>query len=343
MAILNMDNIFDKLHEYIDRKTDSVELNLKDLFDEYGVKEVLEALPQVNSVANNLVEIKDVAHNIYAVKTCYDDIQYIKAAPQAAQTAIEKAAEAADSATEADTHRGNAYLWSSAPEDVPVDDGVHQGYSAYHWAQKAGAVVNDPSDYYMRDGSLPITNDFAGGGFKITNIADGINVNDSATVGQVSNMVTDVEDELDAHRTNTNNPHSVTAAQVGALTPTGDGSGLTGITPSQVGADPAGSADAVQTNLDTHTADTGNPHSVTKAQVGLDFVIDTGDGNQYLANDGTYKYISTDGSIPELAKGEYIKAEDPSGTYQNVFGPGEDGGSYEDKLLIGSSSFTNVS
>jgi len=59
---------------------------------------------------------------------------------------------------------------------------------------------------------------------------------------------------LDAHTGDTNNPHSVTATQVGA--------------------DPAGSASAVQANLDTHTSDTSNPHSVTAEQAGAQAVSD---------------------------------------------------------------------
>ena len=56
------------------------------------------------------------------------------------------------------------------------------------------------------------------------------------------------DEELLAHTSRTDNPHSVTAGQVGA--------------------DPAGSAGSVQSNLDTHIADNTNPHSVTAAQVG---------------------------------------------------------------------------
>ena len=55
---------------------------------------------------------------------------------------------------------------------------------------------------------------------------------------------------LDAHIANLSNPHATTAAQVGA--------------------DPAGSASAVQTNLTAHENDTGNPHATTAAQVGAD-------------------------------------------------------------------------
>ena len=47
---------------------------------------------------------------------------------------------------------------------------------------------------------------------------------------------------------------------------------LSGFTASEIGADPAGSASAVQTNLNAHTSNTSNPHGVTKAQVGLENV-----------------------------------------------------------------------
>ncbi|WP_293009542.1 MULTISPECIES: hypothetical protein [unclassified Oscillibacter] len=51
-----------------------------------------------------------------------------------------------------------------------------------------------------------------------------------------------------AHVVRTDNPHSVTAAQVGA--------------------DPSGSAAAVQANLNAHTVRMDNPHGVTAAQIG---------------------------------------------------------------------------
>ena len=59
-----------------------------------------------------------------------------------------------------------------------------------------------------------------------------------------------VQKNLDAHTGNKNNPHAVTAAQVGA--------------------DPAGSAAAVQSSLSAHTGNRSNPHSVTAQQVGAD-------------------------------------------------------------------------
>ena len=67
----------------------------------------------------------------------------------------------------------------------------------------------------------------------------------------------DIQSNLDNHTGNKNNPHGVTAAQVGA--------------------DPAGSADAVQESLAAHTSDKNNPHGVTAAQVGLENVDNTSD------------------------------------------------------------------
>ncbi|RKZ97291.1 MAG: hypothetical protein DRQ42_09730, partial [Gammaproteobacteria bacterium] len=47
------------------------------------------------------------------------------------------AGESSDSAGESSDSATHSYNWSSAGEDVPVDDGTNQGFSAYHWAQKA--------------------------------------------------------------------------------------------------------------------------------------------------------------------------------------------------------------
>lgn len=76
-----------------------------------------------------------------------------------------------------------------------------------------------------------------------------------------------------AHVGRTDNPHSVT--------------------PAQIGADPSGSAAAVQANLNTHTVRTDNPHGVTAAQIGAATAVEqqamapllrlqTGLGNEYI-------------------------------------------------------------
>ena len=86
---------------------------------------------------------------------------------------------------------------------------------------------------------------------------------------------------IDAHLVDKNNPHQVTAEQVGADasgsaaavqtkldTHTANKNNPHQVTAEQVGADASGSAAAVQTKLDTHTANKNNPHQVTAEQIG---------------------------------------------------------------------------
>ena len=51
-------------------------------------------------------------------------------------------------AAEATTARNLAYNWAQNPEDSAIDDGVNPaGFSAYHWSQKAAAVVGGVTDF----------------------------------------------------------------------------------------------------------------------------------------------------------------------------------------------------
>src|SRR5690606_25068947 len=63
------------------------------------------------------------------------------AALQSENNAAASELSAAGSAGAAATSQGFAYDWSSAAEDAPVNDGVRSGFSAYHWAAKAAALV----------------------------------------------------------------------------------------------------------------------------------------------------------------------------------------------------------
>ena len=86
---------------------------------------------------------------------------------------------------------------------------------------------------------------------------------------------------IDAHLVDKNNPHQVTAEQIGADasgsaaavqtkldTHTANKNNPHQVTAEQIGADASGSAAAVQTKLDTHTANKNNPHQVTAEQIG---------------------------------------------------------------------------
>ena len=85
---------------------------------------------------------------------------------------------------------------------------------------------------------------------------------------------------VSAHTGNRSNPHAVTAAQVGA--------------------DPVGSAAAVQTSLTAHTGSQSNPHSVTAAQVGLGNVDNTSDLNKPIS---TATQTALNGKAPAYTYG----------------------------------------
>ena len=70
------------------------------------------------------------------------------------------------------------------------------------------------------------------------------------SLGAVRSTTEDLQEGLAAHAGNRENPHGVTAQQVGA--------------------DPAGTGAAVQQALNSHTANRSNPHGVTIDQIGAD-------------------------------------------------------------------------
>ncbi|MDF2499299.1 MAG: hypothetical protein K0Q77_13 [Anaerosporomusa subterranea] len=71
---------------------------------------------------------------------------------------------------------------------------------------------------------------------------------------KVSDEINKVQSNVDGHAGRTDNPHSVTAIQVGAETPSGA----------------QAKANVVQSSINAHTARIDNPHSVTAAQVGAE-------------------------------------------------------------------------
>ncbi len=82
----------------------------------------------------------------------------------------------------------------------------------------------------------------------------------STTAAQVGAPTTAT---LTAHTSNTSNPHSVTAAQTGALAKSSNLSDLTNTTTARSNLGAASSS-----TLTSHTSSTSNPHSTTAAQVG---------------------------------------------------------------------------
>ncbi|RLB79047.1 MAG: hypothetical protein DRH06_00060 [Deltaproteobacteria bacterium] len=65
-----------------------------------------------------------------------------------------------------------------------IPNGDFMVWAAAGWSIMAGEM--NPTLYYLLDGSQSITGDFAGGGFQIKNIADGVEEDDGASVGQLA-------------------------------------------------------------------------------------------------------------------------------------------------------------
>ena len=110
-----------------------------------------------------------------------------------------------------------------------------------------------------------------------------VDTSTSVTVAEMTAAIAEseqtVQANLNSHTKNKSNPHGVTAAQVGAIPASQKGAaggvaslGSDGKVPAgqlpDMDYDPAGSAQTVQNNLNTHTKNKSNPHGVTAAQVG---------------------------------------------------------------------------
>ena len=122
----------------------------------------------------------------------------------------------------------------------------------------------------------------------------------SVSFGKIMKAIAD----FITHKNSTSNPHRVTAAQAGAV-PTSrkvNGKALSAditLTAADVSADASGAATTVQNNLNSHTGNTSNPHSVTKSQVGL------GNVPNVATNDQTPTF-TTASSRANIATGEKL-------------------------------------
>lgn len=103
----------------------------------------------------------------------------------------------------------------------------------------------------------------------------------SIAFGKISKAITD----FISHLANKNNPHNVTKKQVGLsnVDNTSDINKPVSTTQAEVIADAKKAGTDAQSSIDAHASRTDNPHTVTKAQVGLDNVDNTSDANKPIS------------------------------------------------------------
>lgn len=103
----------------------------------------------------------------------------------------------------------------------------------------------------------------------------------SIAFGKISKAITD----FISHLANKNNPHNVTKEQVGLsnVDNTSDINKPVSTTQAEAIADAKKAGTDAQSSIDAHASRTDNPHTVTKAQVGLDNVDNTSDANKPIS------------------------------------------------------------
>lgn len=110
-------------------------------------------------------------------------------------------------------------------------------------------------------------------------ISPSITLGETTSTAYAGNKGKAVTDALNTHTANTSNPHSVTKAQVGLsnVDNTSDDNKPVSTAQATAIADAKSAGTTAQTSITNHINNKANPHTVTKAQVGLGNVDNTSD------------------------------------------------------------------
>lgn len=125
-------------------------------------------------------------------------------------------------------------------------------------------------------------------------ISPSIALGETASTAYAGDKGKTVTDALAAHKADTSNPHSVTKIQVGLsnVDNTSDANKPVSNAQATAIANAKSAGTTAQTSIANHIADKANPHSVTKAQVGLGNVDNTSDLNKPVST-ATQSAINT--------------------------------------------------
>lgn len=112
-----------------------------------------------------------------------------------------------------------------------------------------------------------------------------VSIAQATEITRVEGLANDAQEDIDAHAVKTNNPHSVTKAQVGL----GNADNTSDANKPVSNAQAAefnrvdGLISKAQSDVDTHIARADNPHGVTKTQVGLGNANNTSDADKPIS------------------------------------------------------------
>ncbi len=141
MALINQNQLFDRLQEYIDKKVTSAESSLEALFEEYGLKTIVDNLPAINAVADDIDNINLLAPASDAMQTIVDtpglidDIQNAEEnATQAELDAWVAEAEAMTSDSYASQPVGEQVIEYTSNGDGTFTEITQSMYSSLHYA-----------------------------------------------------------------------------------------------------------------------------------------------------------------------------------------------------------------
>ena len=150
------------------------------------------------------------------------------------------------------------------------------GDSASNVIDKFNEILNFLTGYTDQQTLEDILNDLqAEFNTLIQGIEDDIDLAEKSLTAEINA----VQEALDNHKLDYNNPHKVTKAQVGLSNVDNTSDINKPVSTAQQAA-----IDAVDADLETHITDYTNPHKVTKTQVGLTYVDNTSDLNKPISN-----------------------------------------------------------
>ena len=236
----------------------------------------------VTTTNANVITATEQATNAASSATSASDSATV--ATTQATDAANSAASATNSMNSASTSQAAAYNWATYTIDSPVPEGDGSEYSARHWANKAALAVTG-SLVYM--GTWDATTAYPS----------------DPSVGAYYKVTVAGPESTGPYTYNPGDAIIYNGSDWDLI----DGSDKVTSVDGQLGnVDLSTSYEPKNPNIQSHISNTGNPHSVTKAQVGLGNVNNTSDANKPIST-ATQSALNAKQDI--LSEGAFINGD----------------------------------